>query len=126
MIKWAATNFVLAAAVKNTKNATACKSWREPQFMLSWIRNFFLTALSAALLAIPFHFDNLGLIAFFAFIPYFFVLDSRSLSGTFRYSYLFGFFFFCFLGYWLTHVNILAFLLLAAYLALYFAFFGLW
>src|SRR3989338_9236521 len=92
--------------------------------MLSWLRNFFLTVLSAALLAIPFHFGSLGPLAFIAFIPYFFVLASRSSSGTFQYSYLFGLFFFCFLGYWLTHVNVLGFFLLAAYLALYFAVFG--
>ena len=94
--------------------------------MLNRFKYLLCTALSAVFLVLPFHFDPLGFVAYFAFIPYFFVLGSRTAGGAFKYSYLFGLLFFCLLGYWLTNVNILGFLLLSAYLALYFAFFGIY
>ncbi len=80
---------------------------------------------SSALLALPYHFDGLWPLAYVAFVPYFFALERQSSGAVFKYSYFFGFLFFSFVGYWLTHVNWLGFILLAAYLALYFAFFGL-
>ena len=62
--------------------------------------------------------------AYFAFIPYFLVLDRPSPRDAFRPSYLFGFLYFLMLGYWLSLVNVFGFLLMAAYLALYFGVFG--
>ncbi len=91
---------------------------------MSRFKYLFFTTLSAILLVLPFHFDTLGFVAYFALIPYFFTLDSKTAGGAFKYSYLFGLLFFCLLGYWLTNVNIIGFVLLAAYFALYFAFFG--
>ena len=93
--------------------------------MLSRFRNLFLTVLSAVFLVLPFHFGKLGALAFFAFIPYFIVLSSCPPGAAFKVSCLHGFLFFCLLGYWLSYVNVLGFVLLAAYLALYFAFFGI-
>ncbi len=87
-------------------------------------KNFLLTAFSAVLLVLPFHFATTGPVSFIAFIPYFFVLGSQTPRGAFKYSYIFGFLFFYLLGYWLNHVSIPASFLLAAYLALYFAVFG--
>lgn len=75
-------------------------------------------------MALPYHFDFLWPLAYVAFLPYFFVLSRKSSGGAFRYSYVFGILFFVSIGYWLSYVNVLGFLLLAAYLALYFAFFG--
>ena len=124
-IKSAVTILAPAEAEKNIKNATAANKPPDRFLMVSRLRNFLLAVFSAALLALPFHFDHLGFLAFFAFVPYFFMLDSTASSGAFKYSYFFGFFFFCFLGYWLTYVNLLGFFLLSAYLAFYFAFFGL-
>lgn len=89
------------------------------------LRNFLLVFASAVLLVLPYHFDRAWPLAYVAFIPYFFALNRKSSSSVFRFSYLFGLLFFCFLGYWLTHVNVLGFFLLSGYLALYFAFFGL-
>src|SRR3989338_2114903 len=89
------------------------------------LRDVSLVLISSVLLVLPYHFDWLWALAYVAFIPYFFALNKKSSSSAFKHSFLFGFLFFCFLGYWLTNVNVLGFLLLAAYLALYFAFFGL-
>ena len=93
--------------------------------MLNRFRNLFLTLLSAVLLVLPFHFGSLGPLAFFAFIPYFIILSSCPPGAAFKVSYWHGFIFFCLLGYWLCNVNVLGFVLLAATLALYFAFFGI-
>ncbi|OGW80729.1 MAG: apolipoprotein N-acyltransferase [Omnitrophica bacterium RIFCSPHIGHO2_02_FULL_51_18] len=89
------------------------------------LRDLLLVIISAVLLVLPYHFDWAWPFAYVAFIPYFFALNRKSSGGAFKYSYLFGFLFFCFLGYWLIHVNVVGFIALAAYLALYFAFFGL-
>ncbi len=88
------------------------------------VQSFFLIFLSAILLVLPFHFGFLWPLAFVAFVPYFFALQSKSRSAAFRISYLFGFLFFLLLGYWLALVSFLGFILLAGYLALYFACFG--
>lgn len=93
--------------------------------MVRRFRGFLLTALSAILLVLPFHFGEFWLLAFFAFIPYFFVLENQSSADAFKTSYTFGFLFFALLGFWLTLVSLPGFVLMAAYLALYFAFFGM-
>ncbi len=91
--------------------------------MLRRLKNLLFTAISAVLLTLPYHFPSLGFTAFFAFIPFFFVLDSK--ASAFKYSYVFGFLFFSLSGYWLTNVNVLGYVLLAMYLAIYFVFFSL-
>lgn len=76
-------------------------------------------------MVLPFHFPVCSPLAFVAFIPYWFVVDGKSSGDAFTWSFLFGFVFYILLGFWLTLVNILGFVLLAGYLALYFSFFGL-
>ncbi len=98
---------------------------RRINFLLRRFRGFSFIFLSSVLLVLPFHFGGLWFLAFIAFIPYFFVLTKQSTGEAFQSSFLFGFLFFAFLGYWLTLVNVLGFILLVAYLALYFAFFGM-
>lgn len=88
------------------------------------LRSTILIVLSSALLVLPYHFDFLGFLAFFAFIPYFFVIRGKSPSRSLKYSFLFGLLFFAALGYWINYVNTIGFCLLTAYLALYFAVFG--
>jgi len=87
-------------------------------------RDFILVILSSCLLVLPFHFGELGALGYFSFIPYFLALRDKTPGEAFGFSFLFGVFFFTFLGYWLTLVNVFGFFLLVLYLALYFAVFG--
>jgi len=84
-----------------------------------------LVLVSAVLLVLPFHFGALWLLAYFAFIPYFFALNATSAGESFKLSTIFGVVFFGLLGYWLTFVSVLGFVLLSLYLALYFSMFGI-
>ncbi len=92
--------------------------------MIRRLRDISLILFSAALLVLPYHFQSLGVLAFVGFIPYFFCLRHQTPGGAFKYSFLLGFLFFALLGFWLTNVNVIGFVLLSAYLALFFAFFG--
>ena len=92
--------------------------------MMIRFRKFTLLALAAVLLGLPSHNGNLGFLAYIAFLPYFLVIRKLSSSDAFKDSFLFGFFFFCFIGFWLGQVNVLGFILLAAFQAVYFALFG--
>ncbi|MBI4353388.1 MAG: apolipoprotein N-acyltransferase [Candidatus Omnitrophica bacterium] len=89
------------------------------------LRETILIGLSAVLLVLPFHFGELGFLAFFAFIPYFFAVRQKSSRQVFGISFLFGFFYYLMLGFWLGYVNVLGVFLAAACLSLYFAAFGL-
>ena len=80
---------------------------------------------SAALLTLSFYFGHFWLVAFFALIPYFFAVSDKTPKEVFFISYVFGFFFYILNGYWLAIISLPGMLLLAAYLALYPAFFGL-
>ncbi len=85
-----------------------------------------LIVLSAALLVIPYHFGGAFVTAFFGLVPFFFVIHNRSSFSVFKWSMVFGFIFYALLGYWLNYVNVLGFIVLALYLALYFGLFGLY
>jgi apolipoprotein N-acyltransferase len=92
--------------------------------MLRHFRQIFLAASTATLLVAPFHWGELAFLAFFALVPYFFALDGKSPSEAFRFSMGTGALFFLALSYWLTLVTLPGYLLLSAYLAVYFALFG--
>ena len=89
-------------------------------------REGFLLFLSAALLVLPFHFGALGPLAFFALVPAFFCLKDKTSFQVFKCFFVMGFIYYAALGYWLNYVNVLGFLVLCAYLSLYFSFFGIW
>ena len=93
--------------------------------MLRRLREFLLILISAILLVLPFHFGELWILSFFAFVPYFCALENKSAIDAAVLSFIFGFVFYVCLGYWLTLVNVIAFLVMAAYLSLYFAAFGM-
>lgn len=83
-----------------------------------------LIFVSACLFVAPHHFPHLWPLAFFGLVPYFFSMNGRSTGSLFKYSFVFGLFFNLMMGYWLSLVNGLGYLLLSVYLALYFAVFG--
>jgi apolipoprotein N-acyltransferase len=89
------------------------------------IKESFGLVLSAALLALPYHYGGLGPLAFVAFVPALFCIQGKTSGQVFRRFFFFGMVYYTLLGYWLNYVNVFGFLLLAAYLSLYFAFFAL-
>ncbi len=93
--------------------------------MLRRFREYALILVSSVLLVLPYHFGALWGLAFVAFVPAFFVLDGKNPGQAFKHSFLLGCFFYLLLGYWLTLVNVLGFLVMVLYLALYFGFFGM-
>ncbi len=90
------------------------------------LKDSLLILLSAALLVTPYHFGGMFLASFFAFVPYFFVVDNRSSFSVFKWSFVFGVIYYALLGYWLNYVNVIGFIILALYLAIYFGLFGLY
>ncbi len=86
---------------------------------------FLLAEISALLLILSFPGFNLWICAWFAFIPLFFALENQKPLNAFLLSYLTGFIFFLGTIYWLIHVSLPGMIIVAAYLALYFGFFGL-
>src|SRR3989344_5461688 len=115
---WAAMTPVPAAAVKNIRSVTA------NSLMPRFLTKTALVLVSAVLLVLPFHFGAWGPAAYVAFIPYFFALGGTTPGESFKLSTIFGVLFFGLLGYWLTFVSVLGFVLLSFYLALYFSVFG--
>lgn len=81
--------------------------------------------LSSVLLALAYPCFNIWPCAFFAFVPFFFAIEKTKLSKAFLFSWLFGFAFFLITIFWLIHVTLPGMIMVAAYLALYFAVFGL-
>ncbi len=80
--------------------------------------------LSAVLLSLPYHFDALWFLAFFALVPLMWAIHKLEPTEAFKLSFVFGVSFYLLLGYWLTYVSLVGYLVLAFYLALYPAFFG--
>lgn len=81
--------------------------------------------LSAVLLISSFPGFNLWIFAWFAFVPLFLALENQKPFRSFLIAYLIGFLFFLGTIYWLVHVSLPGMLIVVAYLALYFGFFGL-
>ncbi len=84
-----------------------------------------LAIASAILLILSFPGFNIWILAWFAFIPLFFALENQKPLKAFLISYFTGFLFFLGTIYWLVHVSLPGMIIVAAYLALYFGFFGL-
>ena len=84
-----------------------------------------LAVLSAVLLILSFPPFNIWIFAWMAFVPLFFAIRDQKPSKAFLISYLTGFLFFLGTIYWLIHVTLPGMLVVVAYLALYFGFFGL-
>ncbi|MFA5255762.1 MAG: apolipoprotein N-acyltransferase [Candidatus Omnitrophota bacterium] len=80
---------------------------------------------SAILLILSFPGFNFWILAWVAFIPLFLALEGQGPFKAFLISYLTGFLFFLGTIYWLIHVSMPGMLIVVAYLALYFGFFGL-
>ncbi|MFH1397514.1 MAG: apolipoprotein N-acyltransferase [Candidatus Omnitrophota bacterium] len=89
------------------------------------LKDLFLGALSAVLLALSFSGANLEFLAWFAFGPLFFVLRGKNKFQAFLFSYITGLIFWAGTIYWLIHVTLFGQIILILYLALYFGFFGL-
>ena len=83
-----------------------------------------LATLSAVLLALPFCWDALWPVAYFAFLPFFYALRRKASSQIFRISALFGLVFFLIESYPVIYVTVVGYLALVSTLALYFALFG--
>lgn len=80
---------------------------------------------SALLLILSFPGFNIWIFAWVAFIPLFFAIDGQRPLKAFLLAYVTGFLFFLGTIYWLAHVSLPGMITVAAYLALYFGFFGL-
>lgn len=89
------------------------------------LRDFLLCILSAILLALSFPNVNCWLLAWFAFVPLFLVIQNKSKVKAFLLSYLTGIIFWLGTIYWLIHVTLAGLIVLVLYLALYFGLFGL-
>lgn len=88
------------------------------------VKSIILAVFSAVLLAIPFSFGKLWILAWFCFIPLFFALKYQSGKKAFLISYLAGVIFWTATLYWLIHVTLLGQIILIFYLACYFGVFG--
>lgn len=108
----------LAAAGKNTRSAA------ENEMSYSVSRTL-LVVLSAILLIFSFPGFNIWIFAWIAIVPLFFAIENQKPLKAFLISYLTGFLFFLGTVYWLIHVTLPGMVIVAAYLALYFGFFGL-
>lgn len=84
-----------------------------------------LTVFSAILLILSFPGFNMWIFAWVAFVPLLFAIEGQNQFKAFLISYLTGFLFFLGTMYWLIHVTLLGMIVVVAYLALYFGFFGL-
>ena len=84
-----------------------------------------LSLASAALLVLSFPGFNFWILAWVALVPLFFAIENQAPLKAFLWAYLTGFVFFLGIIYWLVHVSLPGMIIVAAYLALYFGFFGL-
>jgi len=83
-----------------------------------------LSLLSAVLLILSFPKTDYSFLAWVGLIPLFFSLDGKSIGKSFLFSYFCGLVFFGGTLYWICHVTVAGFLLMIAYLSLYFGLFG--
>jgi len=83
-----------------------------------------LALLSAALLILSFPDWNQPWVAWFALIPWFLLLARVRAWAAFGWSWLVGFLFFAGSMWWLVYVTVAGWILLCAYLGLYFGIFG--
>lgn len=88
-------------------------------------KELFLCLLSAVFLIFSFPKFNIESLAWFGFVPLFFVLNNKSRGSAFLLSYLTGLIFWTGIIYWLVYVTLPGTIILILYLALYFAIFGL-
>lgn len=89
------------------------------------MKKILLCLLSAILLILSFPNFNLWILAWFGFVPLFFVLQHVSKIKAFLLSYFTGLVFWFGIIYWLIHVTLPGMIVLVGYLAFYFAIFGL-
>lgn len=89
------------------------------------LNSFLLSILSASLLILAFPKPDLGFVAWFALVPWFFAIRREKALPAFLLSYLAGLVFFSGILYWVSYVSRLGFTVLVLYLALYFAVFGM-
>ena len=93
-------------------------------FRKLFVNPYILSALSGILLRLSFPKFSLWIVAWFAFIPLFFAVGGKNISKAFLLSFLCGFLFNVSLVFWLINVTVPGMFIVAAYLALYIAFFG--
>lgn len=93
--------------------------------MIRRFRDVLLVVFSAALLGAAYQVNSLGGLAFVAFVPFFFAIDRKGSGDAAKFSYLFGFLVYLLIGYPLLLVTVAGYLVVAAYLAVYFALFGI-
>lgn len=89
------------------------------------LRQLILCFLSGLILSLPFANGKLWILSWFGYVLLFITIRGRPKPQAFLLSYLCGLIFWLVTIYWLAHVTLLGMLVLAAYLALYFGFFGL-
>ncbi|MCX5714357.1 MAG: hypothetical protein NT033_06020 [Candidatus Omnitrophica bacterium] len=87
-------------------------------------KDIFLCILSGIIMALPFSFGALWILAWFGFLPLFFALQGKSKIKAFLLSSLTGIVFWWGTIYWLVHVTLPGTIVLIFYLALYFGIFG--
>ncbi len=90
-----------------------------------FMRNEALLCLaSAVLLILSFPNFDFSFLVWVAFIPLFFAIQNKKPSRAFFVGYITGAFFYLGSIYWLIHVTLVGYILLSAYLALYFGLFA--
>jgi apolipoprotein N-acyltransferase len=88
-------------------------------------KDIFLSLLSSLLLTLSFPNYNLWILAWFGFVPLFFILENKSKAKAFLFFYFTGVIFWSGIIYWLIHVTLPGTIVLILYLAIYFGIFGL-
>lgn len=88
------------------------------------INPIILCLLSSLLLILSFNNENLWLLAWVGFVPFFFAIRNKSKIKSFLLAYFTGIVFWLGTIYWLVHVTLPGMLILVLYLALYFGTFS--
>ncbi len=89
------------------------------------LRTIISVAVSSVLLVLAFPQVQWSVLAWIAFVPWLLILENKTPRAAFGWSYLAGFLFFAGTLGWFIYVTYPGAVVLIAYLALYFAFFGL-
>ena len=87
-------------------------------------KNLLLSIFCAVLLVLSFPNFNFPFLIWFALVPFFILLDGKSLGAAFFWGWLTGYLFFLGTHYWLIHVTLPGMLLVNLYLGIYFGLFG--